>query len=250
MKKFAAILCAVLATFAALIASNHTTAIAETEQSPLRPSYTLEIDENGKLALPTPEGNTKYKVNVYRASDTGLKNPLYENVSGEIDMKYTGSFPLKYVPENGVGEELFTRIGVSDKIAPTLEISDLKEKYYKGDKTNFTVSYADNVDEGESLIYTLRVWFGEEETAVPYNGAIQDDGQVHFDVKGKYRLIFTVRDSSDNSVVAEYDYNVKVDGFDFSIFIPVIAIALMLTMFFLPIVIVIRTEFGGKQKKR
>ena len=163
MKKFAAILCAVLATFAALIASNHTTAIAETEQPKLRPSYTLEIDEKGKLALPMPEGDTQYKVNVYRASDTGLKNPLYENVSGEIDMKYTGSFLCVYAPENGdASEELVTRISVSDKIAPTLEVSDLKEKYYKGDKTNFTVSYADNVDEGENLIYTLRVWFGED----------------------------------------------------------------------------------------
>lgn len=213
----------------------------------LQEHYELSVDEDGVVTLPEVQnaGETQYSVTVYRAADDELRSPLYENVRGSFQTKYTGEVLLVYTPD-GEGETLRTEATVSDSVLPVLEITGLEEVYYKDDVTSFSVNYSDNVDDADDLIYVLRVWY----EGVPYTAAIQDDGQVRFDIKGNYSLIFTVRDSSGNTAEAEYPFSVGVNGFDFSNLIPVLAVAIMLAMFFLPIVIVVKSEFSSRKEKK
>lgn len=231
-----------------LVGGTYITASAETSPS-LSESYTLNVDENGMIDIPNVENaedGAVYTVRIFRSSD--LANPLYENVAtGKFRFAYTGSFTFIYDLTGGTPEEsLMTLVTIKDSIAPVLNISGLGETYYVGDTTSFKVEYSDNMDGEEKLIYTLRVWYED----APYTAAVQENGQVLFDIKGDYRLVFTVRDSSDNTTVQEFSYKVAVNGFDYSVLIPVLAVAIMLAMFIGPIIFVVKSEFRPVKKEK
>ncbi len=231
-----------------LVGGTYITVSAETSPT-LNESYTLNVDENGMIEIPAVESGAageEYLVSIFRTSD--LAHPLYEDVAvGKFKMGYTGSFTFIYELVGGTPEDsLMTSVTVKDSIAPVLNISGLEETYFVGDTTSFKVEYSDNMDSGEKLIYTLRVWYED----APYTAAVQENGQVLFDVKGDYRLVFTVRDSSDNTVVQEFSYKVAVNGFDYSMLIPVLAVAIMLAMFIGPIIFVVKSEFRPVKKEK
>ena len=239
----------VLTALCLLVAGGGAIEKVSAEQAPkLDVSYTLYVDANGNVTVPevenAPEG-AAYTVSVYRFSDTAFASPLYENVSGSFRARHTGKFRFVYDLAGGTEEDKLITT-VEDNVAPVLNVEGLKESYFKDEKTAFTVTYSDNFEETESLIYSLRVWYED----APYTTAIGEDGQVTFDIKGNYKLIFTVRDAAGNTATQEFSFRVEVNGFDFSNLIPVLAVLLMLAMFLLPIVIVVKSEFTSKKKEK